>query len=83
MNSHIQGGKTIFEPREDEGVDFICDIPPFIGNESVANLIAAAPQLLSFVEEIRVWLMAPNLDHDTLENMQAQADEIFTKATTT
>ena len=53
MNSHIAGGRTIYSPRNDEGVDFIADIPPFFGNDKVSELIASAPDMLEALKRIR------------------------------
>lgn len=54
MNSHVKGGKTLFISRNDQGeqgVDFIADIPPFIGNEKWADLFSAAPELLKLLKD--------------------------------
>ncbi len=99
MNSHIEGGKTIIFSRNDhgdQGVDFLADIPPFIGNERVANLFGAAPELLeacrSMLALAQTAELVRNISGDGKEGWAVnqiglvktlkQAQDAITKATT-
>lgn len=58
------------------------DLAIVVNENARANvaLISAAPELLQFAVEVKVWLMAPDTSLETLMNMQAQAESVISKA---
>lgn len=49
--------------------------------EANAKLLAAAPDLFTFAQDVAAWLVAPDLSPETLAIFEAQARAAISKAT--
>ena len=86
-NPETSDDYQIIDADSDSG-DVVAIVPK-TGNEqfdeltvySRVALMTAAPALLAFAERVRVWLVSPALDADTLRQFAAEATAAIKQAT--
>lgn len=66
--------------RSIPGADYVQN-PAYANSEANARLIAAAPELLSTLEDIRAWLVSPDLSAGVIAAYQHDCEIAIAKAT--
>jgi len=80
----VPGDFWIQGTPDEEGFRTVCQLSAIAYDSKTrathARLIAAAPDLLAALVDIRTWLIAPRFSKGTLDEITALCDEAITKA---